>query len=56
MNTPMDPANTSEAAIFDAALACATPEERAAYLDKACAGQPESLRSYRRGEAGNQSQ
>jgi hypothetical protein len=30
-----------EAAIFDAGLACATPQERAAYLDKACAGQPE---------------
>jgi len=30
-----------EAAVFEAALACATPQERAAYLDKACAGQPE---------------
>ena len=28
-----------EAAIFEAALACATSQDRAAYLDKACAGQ-----------------
>jgi hypothetical protein len=41
MNTPVQPSDNSEAAIFDAALACATPQERAAYLDQACAGQPE---------------
>jgi tRNA A-37 threonylcarbamoyl transferase component Bud32 len=40
----MEPANTSEAAIFEAALDCGTPQERAAYLDKACAGQPELRR------------
>jgi hypothetical protein len=28
-----------EATIFEAALACATSAERAAYLDKACASQ-----------------
>src|SRR6266404_4198680 len=44
MSTHMQPANKSEAAIFDAALACATPDERAAYLDKACAGQSELRR------------
>jgi hypothetical protein len=41
MKTPMEPANTSEAAIFEAALNCATLQERAAYLDKTCAGRPE---------------
>jgi hypothetical protein len=41
MNKPMQPNSNSEAAIFDAVLACATPQERAAYLDKACAGKPE---------------
>ena len=40
----MEPADTSEAAIFDAALACASPPERAAYLDKACTGKPELRR------------
>jgi WD40 repeat protein/serine/threonine protein kinase len=40
----MEPADTSEAAIFDAALACASPQERAAYLDKACTGKPELRR------------
>jgi eukaryotic-like serine/threonine-protein kinase len=44
MNTPMEPADTSEAAIFDAALACASPQERAASLEKACAGKPELRR------------
>ena len=44
MNTPMEPADTSEAAIFDAALACTSPQERASYLDKACTGKPELRR------------
>src|SRR5262245_53839796 len=41
MKTPMEPANTSEAAIFEPALNCATLQERAAYLDRTCAGVPE---------------
>src|SRR5262245_7446317 len=43
MNTPMQP-NNPDSAIFEAVLDCATPQERAAYLDKACAGQPEMRR------------
>jgi tRNA A-37 threonylcarbamoyl transferase component Bud32 len=32
---------TAEAAIFDAARVCVTPEQQAAYLDRACAGDPQ---------------
>jgi hypothetical protein len=39
MNSSMRPANPSEGDIFDAALALANLTERAAYLDRACAGQ-----------------
>jgi serine/threonine protein kinase len=39
-NSDMKPTDKSEAAIFDAALACVTLQERAVYLDKACVGQP----------------
>jgi len=40
----MKPPGQSEAAIFEAALVCVTPEQRVAYLDRACAGQPELRR------------
>jgi eukaryotic-like serine/threonine-protein kinase len=40
----MNPANPSEATLFEAALERATPEARAAYLDQTCAGQPELRR------------
>jgi len=41
MKTDSDKNDKPEAAVFEAALACATPQERAACLDKTCAGQPE---------------
>src|SRR5437867_3331641 len=47
MATPanMNPTGqSSEAAIFEAALVCVSPEQRAAYLDQACEGQPELRR------------
>src|SRR5262245_579928 len=40
----MNPTGQSEAAICEAALVCVTPEQRAAYLDRACEGQPELRR------------
>src|SRR5271157_1711848 len=40
----MKPMNPSEETLFAAALQCATPAGRAAYLEGACAGQPELRR------------
>ena len=37
-NTPMNPPERKEVRIFNAVLDIATPAERAAYLDQACAG------------------
>ena len=38
---PMDPADLPDEALFEGALQCRTAAERAAYLDRVCAGQPE---------------
>ena len=40
----MNAADLPDEALFEAALNCRTPAERAAYLDRACAGQPELRR------------
>jgi tetratricopeptide (TPR) repeat protein len=37
----MNASDLPDEALFEAALNCRTPAERAAYLDRACAGQPE---------------
>ena len=40
----MNAADLPDEALFEAALNCRTPAERAAYLDRVCAGQPELRR------------
>ncbi len=40
----MNAADLPDEALFEGALNCRTPAERAAYLDRACAGQPELRR------------
>ncbi len=44
MNPPMNPAPQNEESIFEAARQLPLPEQRAAYLDQACAAQPELRR------------
>ncbi len=43
----MNAADLPNEALFEGALNCRTPAERAAYLDQACAGQPYNLGSRR---------
>ncbi len=43
----MNASDLPDEALFEGALNCRMPAERAAYLDRACAGQPESAPATR---------